>query len=148
MARIEFNLKICLRALAPIAILLASATSAAAHDVGRESIEQALQSIAAAAESQDISLAATIFADDLVLISQSGKVYGREAALADLGSGFSVWRNEEIVIRVDVRLAIVTLINHRTRIGMESASFRVTQIWQPGSSGDWQIRAQTSVRLP
>ena len=87
-----------------------------------------------------------LLADDLVLISQSGKLYGKDATLFDLGGGFIAWENEEVVMREAGDTAIVTLANNRTRPGTDPARFRVMQVWQR-KGVSWKMVAQTSVRI-
>jgi len=129
------------------ALVLAGAPSFAEEPSGA-SIRQALLSIQSAALEGDVDPVRTLFAADLVLVSQSGKVYGYDAALFDLGSGFDSWENDELVIRRDGDLARVTFINRRTRsnLGLGEAAFRVLQIWHL-RDGEWQLIAQSSARL-
>lgn len=119
-----------------------------AHPAENRTVEQALTEIRMAALSGDTSHAEQIMAEDLVLVSQSGKVYGLEAALFDLGSGFSSWDNSDITISAEGELATVTLINRRVRSSLDigEAAFRVMQIWRL-RDGNWKLVAQSSVRL-
>ncbi|MEE4349045.1 MAG: nuclear transport factor 2 family protein [Pacificimonas sp.] len=118
---------------------------------GVDTVEAGLELLRAAALSGDTEAAAAVFPDDLVLVSQSGRVYGRAAALADLGNGFEAWDNEDLVVRIDedspAGTAIVTFVNRRTRTGMDAAAFRVTQVWQRPDGDGWMLAVQASARL-
>lgn len=111
-----------------------------------EKVLDGLERLRLAALRSDPVIAEGIFAPDFVLISQSGKVYGREAALLDLRNGFETWDNSAIEFHLDDAQAIVVLVNRRQRTGMEPAFFRVMQVWRK-SSGGWVMIAQSSVRM-
>lgn len=125
---------------------LANASSVMAPDEG--AIRGHLMAIRVAALESAPDTAASIFAEDLVLVSQSGKVYGREAALFDLGNGFEAWDNSDIAVRLSDGRATVTYINTRTRTDMQPARFRVMQVWERREGAGWVVIAQSSVRLP
>ncbi|NVE95645.1 nuclear transport factor 2 family protein [Altererythrobacter sp. JGD-16] len=135
----------CLLLSAIGALSLANAQSIMAPDEG--AIRGSLETVRMAALESEPEKAGQIFANDLVLISQSGKVYGREAALFDLGNGFEAWDNSEVAVRLSEGRAIVTYINARTRTGMSEARFRVMQVWEKREDAGWVIIAQSSVRL-
>lgn len=129
------------------AIAALTLVASAQENTGATTVEGALDAIAEAALSSHVDPVEAILHDDLVLVSQSAKIYGRDAALADLQSGFEQWLNEDVTIRFDGDIAIVTLTNSRTRSGMSASAFRVVQTWK--HNGEiWQLLAQTSVRLP
>lgn len=135
------------RCLAASALFCISATAWSATAPKGGSIDAALMDIRSAALAGQAEKAAPLFADDLALISQSGKVYGKDGALADLGNGFTEWNNSEIVIRQHKDTAVVTFINQRTRTTSPTARFRILQMWRKAGDG-WQLSAQSSVRLP
>lgn len=87
-----------------------------------------------------------VFADDLALVSQSGKLYARADALADLRGEFEIWENRDVVVRALRDGAVVTLINRRKRAGMDAAEFRVMQVWQK-RIGQWRLVAQSSTKV-
>jgi len=118
----------------------------AGEDEKHEGIKAALSQIRDAAVASKPEMAASLFADDLALVSQSGKLYGKDAALFDLRNGFKAWDNSEVIIRERGDAAIVTLVNNRTRAGMEPAEFLVMQVWRKEGSG-WLLGAQSSVRV-
>lgn len=130
------------------AFLIVPGSSLLSHEPVPQAIEQQLSAIRDAALESEAERAKQIFAEDLLLVSQSGKLYGRDAALADLGSGFDSWRNEDVSIRDHGEWAVVTLINHRKRKvpGMDPAAFRVVQHWHL-REGQWRLVVQSSVRL-
>ncbi len=133
--------------LAVIGAMLVT-TPLSARESQPHPIEQHLATIRTAALQGDVELVQDIFAHDLLLVSQSGKVYGRDAALFDLANGFDTWRNEDVTIRADDGTAVASFINNRTRTGLElgEVAFRVTQFWRM-RAGAWKLIAQSSVRL-
>lgn len=135
------------RCLAASAFFCMSATAWSATAQNGGSIDAALMEIRSAALAGQAEKAAPLFAEDLALISQSGKVYGKDGALADLGNGFTEWDNSDIVIRPHKDTAVVTFINQRTRTSSPTAKFRILQMWRKSEAG-WQLSAQSSVRLP
>lgn len=124
------------------AILWAAPSSAETDPVA------ALDVFRAAARSKDTRSAASLMSDRLVLVSQSGKVYGKAEALADLGGGFVAWDNSDIDARDGGRRArVLSFINRRQRPAMAAARFRVLQVWQ-SQAGSFRLIAQSSVKLP
>jgi hypothetical protein len=109
-------------ALAAGLCLVAGAPAAAA---GTEALTAAIEDIRAAALAGQPERAAPHFAGDLWLVSQSGKLYGRDAALEDLASGFERWSIEEQQIDSDGSFARVVGIVRRKRKGLEEGRFRV-----------------------
>lgn len=118
----------------------------AAAPAGQTEVMDALSTIRAAALSKDVTAARALFADDLALISQSGKLYGKTEALADLGNGFETWENSDVQVRSARGLLIVTLVNSRKRPNVEAARFWLLQVWRKGGKG-WQLAAQSSTRI-
>lgn len=110
-------------------------------------ISLALTRIGETALSGKLESAKEVMSENLVLVSQSGKIYGRDAALADLGNGFIAWNNSDLIVRLQGKSAIVTFINRRQREAMDAANFRVLQFWSK-SHGRWKILAQSSTRIP
>lgn len=111
-----------------------------------EKIKQALDVVRAAALAKDGSHARDHFAEYLTLISQSGKLYGKAEALADLGNGFESWENSDVAVRTNRDVAIVTLINTRKRPNMDAARFRVLQVWKR-TGKTWRLAAQSSTKM-
>jgi Domain of unknown function (DUF4440) len=129
--------------LAVVAIFAAVAVQAAPDlPVGISGGLSAIRA-AALAKSKD---ADAVFAADLKLVSQSGKVYARSDALSDLRGGFATWENRDVAAQLTGGTAVVTLINRRQRIGMDAAEFRIMQVWRKAGSG-WQLAAQSSTPL-
>ena len=138
---------ISLGKLTIMAALLGSSSLALASETEMSSdIQAALLQIRDAAIASKPELAASLFAEDLALISQSGKLYGKEAALFDLGNPFTAWDNSELVVREQGDNAIVTFVNNRTRAGMEPAEFLVMQVWRKDGH-HWVMAAQSSTAI-
>ncbi len=128
------------------ALLCLPSLAVAGEEEKLEGIKAVLSQIRDAAIASKPEMAASLFADDLALISQSGKLYGKDAALFDLRNGFVAWDNSEVIVREQGDTAIVTLVNNRTRTGMEPAEFLVMQVWRKEGS-NWLLSAQSSVRI-
>lgn len=120
--------------------------AAAPHDAEERAICAGLEVLQQAALSGDTAKAAELLAEDLVLVSQSGKVYPREIVIADLGSGFVSWANSDVKMQVDGATAVVVLINRRQRKGLEEGAFRVMQVWRKREEA-WLLVAQSSARI-
>ncbi|MFN3591449.1 MAG: DUF4440 domain-containing protein [Thermaurantiacus sp.] len=118
---------------------------AAAADT--EALREAIAEIRAAALAGEPSRAAPHMAADLLLVSQSGRLYGREDALLDLGSGIESWIVEAQHIEPDGATARVVATVRRKRKDAEEGRFRVLQFWRAGSDGRWELWAQASVRV-
>lgn len=131
------------RFLVILLMLCAPVTAQAKPVASTSDIEAALTIIRSAALESKGENAAAVMASDLVLVSQSGKVYGKDAAIVDLRNGFISWDNSEVVIQTTGKTAIVTLLNERTREGMEAAKFRVLQVWRK-TGRNWLLAAQSS----
>ena len=113
---------------------------------------EGMAALRAAALAGDSRLAADWVADDLMLISQSGKLYGRAEALADIDQGFISWDNRDVELREDAGGVRATFINRRTRTGQDGAiipatDYRVVQMWQQRGEA-WKLVLQASLRLP
>lgn len=128
------------------AISIAASPAIAATPAPNSQIAAALAVIQSAALSHDPTHAETLFAPDLVLISQSGKLYRKADVIADIKGGFEQWNNSDVTIRVQNDQAIVTLINSRKRPNMDGARFRVLQLWAR-SNGRWMMTAQSSTKI-
>lgn len=133
-----------LRAL--VTLLLAMPLPASAEAVP-ETLQAAINSLRDAALSGQTERAEPHLAADLQLLSQSGRLYGRDEALADLRSGFESWVIEEQDARADSGLVRVVSIVRRKRKGLEEGRFRVLQVWRPAAEGQWKLVAQASVRM-
>jgi ketosteroid isomerase-like protein len=106
-----------------------------------------MQKFAEAALKSDVSVAEKIFANNLILTSQSGKVYGKKDALLDLKNPFEKYQNDEIkFIHLNKKTVIVSYQNMRKRKGLDEAKFRVTAVWSKNKSG-WQIVSLQSSKI-
>ncbi len=131
-------------ALAMLAAVLLAAPSAAAET---EALRAAIEDIRAASLARDPQRAARHLATDLMLISQSGRLYDRNAMLADLASGSENWTVEEQVTESDGALARVLAIVRRARAGAPEGRFRVLQLWRTTYDDRWELFAQATVRI-
>ncbi len=94
----------------------------------------------------DIAAPSRIFAEDLVLTSQSGKLYGKAEALQDFANALEEYRDEDLFFRFYGDTAIVNLVNQRKRKGTEAAKFRVTGTWLK-RGGQWFMVAMQTTRI-
>jgi ketosteroid isomerase-like protein len=113
--------------------------------------QDGLEAVRRAALAGDPAIAAPFLAEDMVLVSQSGTVYGRAEALQDLGNGFLSWENREVRLVGAGEVVRVTLINRRTRMGRDgklvpATDYRVLQLWEKRGA-DWLLVAQSSTRM-
>jgi hypothetical protein len=110
-------------------------------------ITDLMQKFAEAALRNDSSVAEKIFADDLILTSQSGKVYGKKDALLDLKNPFEKYENDEIrFIHLNKKTVIVSYQNTRKRKTLDEAKYRVTAVWVKNKTG-WQIVSLQSSKI-
>jgi len=113
---------------------------------------EGIAALRVAALAGDPALAEDWVADDMMLISQSGTVYGRAETLADIDQGFISWDNRDLKLVEDAGGVRATYINRRTRTGRDgeiipATDFRVVQMWQQRGEA-WKLILQASVRLP
>jgi hypothetical protein len=130
-----------------IALAAALALAGPAAAAGAEALRAAIEDIRAASLARDPARAERHFAGGLILVSQSGKVYGRDAAIADLASGAESWTIREQQIDSDGALARVVQVVERTRKGAEPGRFRVLQLWRANPEDRWELFAQATVRM-
>jgi ketosteroid isomerase-like protein len=110
-------------------------------------ITSLMQQFADAALKNDVSVAEKIFAENLILTSQSGKVYPKKDALLDLKNPFEKYQNDELkFIHLDKKSVIVSYQNTRKRKTLDEAKYRVTAVWIKNKSG-WQIVSLQSSKI-
>lgn len=131
----------------PGALLGALALAGPAPAAGTDALREAISEIRAAALASDPSRAEHHLARNLRLISQSGKVYGRDDMLRDLATGAERWTVLEEEIEKDGSLARVTARIERKRPGAEPMELRVLQLWRTTAQDRWELFAQATVRL-
>lgn len=131
---------------AAVALLLDVCATAVVAEPVPTGVEAGLAALRTAALSGNSQAAEAVLAEDLALVSQSGKLYAHADALADLRGGFEAWENRDVVMRPTKGGAIVTLINRRKRRNVDVAEFRVMQVWEK-VSGVWRLVAQSSTKI-
>jgi hypothetical protein len=118
-----------------------------ANEKTEREITSLMQQFADAALKNDVSVAEKIFAENLILTSQSGKVYPKKDALLDLKNPFEKYQNDELkFIHLDKKSVIVSYQNTRKRKTLDEAKYRVTAVWIKNKSG-WQIVSLQSSKI-
>ena len=117
----------------------------------RGSPEAAVAALRKAALAGSSAQAEPWLAPDLMLVSQSGKVYGRTEALQDIAGGFQSWENREFQRAGSGNNVRLTFINRRERVGRDgkmlpATDYRVVQLWEKHRNA-WRLVLQTSVKL-
>jgi hypothetical protein len=94
----------------------------------------------------DISVAEKLYAENMILTSQSGKVYAKKDSLLDLKNPFEKYENSEVLfVHLTKKSVIVNYINTRKRKTLEEAKYRVTAVWAKKKS--WQIVSLQSTKI-
>ncbi len=110
-------------------------------------ITAVLDRLAAAALSNNVSAGGEIYDDRLQLTSQSGKVYSKTEALADLKNPFEIYRNDDLkFIHLSKSIVVVNYQNTRKRKTLDEARFRVTAVFRR-TDGKWRIVSLQSSRI-
>jgi hypothetical protein len=99
-----------------------------------------------AALKNDTSVAENTYAENMLLTSQSGKVYTKKDSLLDLKNPFEKYENSEIVfVHISKKIVVVNYINTRKRKTLDEAKYRVTAVWAKEKS--WQIVSMQSTKI-
>ncbi len=110
-------------------------------------ITNLMSQFAAAALKNDVAVAEKLFAENMILTSQSGKVYPKKDALLDLKNPFEKYVNDEVkFIHIDKKTVVVSYQNTRKRKTLDEAKYRVTAVWTKNKSG-WQIVSLQSSKI-
>ena len=118
-----------------------------ANEKNERDITNLMQQFAEATLKNDTSVAEKLFAENLILTSQSGKVYPKKDALLDLKNPFEKYQNDELkFIHLDKKIVIVSYQNIRKRKTLDEAKYRVTAVWKKNKEG-WQIISLQSSKI-
>ena len=103
--------------------------------------------LAEASLKSDSSIAEKLYDENLILTSQSGKVYAKKDALQDTKNAFEIYRNEDLkFLHIDKKTVVVNYQNTRKRKTLDEAKFRVTAIWIKRKDG-WKIVSLQSSKI-
>ncbi len=139
--RIAILMTICV-VVASVAAAAQSAGKRAESDVSRQ-----MEQYAAAILRSDVEAVAAIYSEDLILTSQSGRVYGKSDALADVKNSFERYVSSDLrFLTLGRKLVIVSYQNLRKRKGLDEAAFRVTAVWKKEGK-IWRIVSMQSSRI-
>lgn len=106
-----------------------------------------LQRLADANLKNDTSVAEKFYDENLLMTSQSGKVYAKKDALSDIKNSFEKYENSDFkFIHLDKKIVIVNYQNTRKRKTLEEARFRVTTVWVNKKDG-WKIVSLQSSKI-
>lgn len=112
-----------------------------------QEITQMLQRLADANLKNDTSVAEKFYDENLLMTSQSGKVYAKKDALSDIKNSFEKYENSDFkFIHLDKKIVIVNYQNTRKRKTLEEARFRVTTVWVNKKDG-WKIVSLQSSKI-
>jgi hypothetical protein len=110
-------------------------------------ITQIMQRLADANLRSDPTIAKKHFADELVLTSQSGKVYTKKDALLDIKNEFEKYENTDLrFIHLSKKIVLVNYQNIRKRKSLDEGKYRVTAVWTKSKAG-WQIVSLQSSKI-
>lgn len=130
-----------------IAALCGIASAQSKIGVKEKEIEDALSQLAKAALTNDVAAAGALYDDRLVLTSQSGKVYSKTDALADIKNAFEIYRNDDLrFVHLSKNVIVVNYQNTRKRKTLDEAKFRVTAVFER-IKGKWRIVSLQSTRI-
>jgi ketosteroid isomerase-like protein len=130
------------------AVIAAAPVMAQDRNAARErEILASLEKLAAAALANDVSAAEKLFDEKLIVTSQSGKVYSKAEAIADLKNPFDDYRNGDVrFVHLSRKAIVASYENSRKRRTLEAAKFRVTAVFAK-SGGAWRIVSLHSTRI-
>jgi hypothetical protein len=112
-----------------------------------QEIKNILQQLADANLKSDTSFAEKYFANNLLITSQSGKVYSKKDSLLDIKNPFEKYENSDFkFVHLDKKTVLVNYQNIRKRKTLDEAKFRVTTVWRKNKLG-WQIVSLQSSRI-
>ena len=118
-----------------------------ANEKTEREISDLMRQFAEAALKSDISVGEKIFAENMILTSQSGKVYTKKDALLDLKNPFEKYENDEVkFIHLAKKTVIVSYQNTRKRKTLDEAKYRVTAVWVKKKDG-WKIVSMQSSKI-
>jgi dihydrodipicolinate reductase len=99
-----------------------------------------------AALKNNVSVAQKLYAENMIVTSQSGKVYSKKDSLLDLKNPFKKYENSEILfVHINKKVVVVNYINTRKRKTLEEVKYRVTAVWAKKKS--WQIVSMQSTKI-
>lgn len=110
-------------------------------------ITDLLQKFADAAVRSDTSVAESLYADELFMTSQSGKLYTKKEAVQDLKNSFRSYQNDDLkFLHLNKNTVVVNYQNTRKRETLDEAKFRVTSVWVK-RKGEWKIVSVQSSKI-
>ena len=110
-------------------------------------ISNLMVQLAEASLKSDSSIAEKLYDENLILTSQSGKIYAKKDALQDTKNAFEIYRNEDLkFLHIDKKTVVVNYQNTRKRKTLDEAKFRITAVWVKKKDG-WKIVSIQSSKI-
>ena len=117
------------------------------HEKNEIAINGLMRQFAAATLKSDMSVAERLYADDLFMTSQSGKLYTKKEAVKDIANLFRSYDNDDLkFLHLSDNTVIVNYQNTRKRETLEEAKFRVTAVWV-NRKGEWKMVSVQSSKI-
>ena len=117
------------------------------NEKAEREISNLMQQLTEASLRSDSSVAEKVYDENLILTSQSGKVYPKKDALQDTKNAFEIYRNEDFkFLHIEKKIVVVNYQNTRKRKTLEESKFRVTSIWVKRKDG-WEIVSLQSSKI-
>lgn len=116
-------------------------------NVDKTKIQNRIEQLRTAHLESSADLADQIYHKDLVLVSQSGKKYGKADALRNIQNKFESYENAKLEWQsISDDVVLTTFVNRRKYANFPPGRFRLVAIWKKESS-DWQLISLQSSRL-
>jgi hypothetical protein len=137
------------RSLLIIALLIYCAFNSYAQSANakiEKQISNLMSELTDAALKNNVTFAEKLYAENMILTSQSGKVYSKKDSLLDLKNPFEKYENSEIVfVHINKKVVVVNFINTRKRKTLDETKYRVTAVW--AKKKHWQIVSMQSTKI-
>ena len=112
-----------------------------------DEIQNRIDQLRTAHLENNTQLAQQIYHEDLVLVSQSGKKYGKEDAIRNIQNKFDSYDNDEIEwLSISDDVVLTTFVNKRKFADFPKGQFRLVAIWKK-EKNDWQLISLQSSRM-
>ena len=113
----------------------------------REQIRQQIETLRLAHLQSDTVLAKQVYHDQLLLVSQSGKKYGKADALANITNPFEIYEYTELTfLPIAKKVVITNYVNERKFVGYPKGIYRLTAVWKK-EKGKWMMMSMQSSKM-
>ncbi|MEP3208179.1 MAG: nuclear transport factor 2 family protein [Maribacter sp.] len=127
-----------------IALLLSSFISAQGVET---KIKEQIDALRTAHLNSDVSIADALYHPDLILTSQSGKIYKKDVALENIKNTFESYESSDFqFLEVSNEVVITNYINERKYKDFPKGKFRLTVVWTKHEDV-WKIISMQSSKV-